>query len=411
MTISIIGAGAAGCFCAANLLEMLRQKGVKADVELLEKASRPLVKLGMTGGGRCNLTNTFESLGWPQVEGRPAAEVRAMPGRRELSAVYPRGSALMARLLGEFGPAETMSWFESRGIKLKVEEGGSVFPASDDAADIVRCLRSALKGAVIRTETAVESLDGISSDITVITTGGGPGMRILQNLGIETVSPAPSLFALKLSDPALRALGGISIEAALSIPGTAFKSEGAVLLTDFGLSGPAVLRLSSYAARHLSESGYKCPLAINWLRCNEDKALSILEGIRRDNARKLVLNAHPEQIPSRLWAYLCAKAGIPQERLWGELGSSGLNKLRAILCNDLLQVAGRSPFKDEFVTSGGVAASELDPRTLECKKIPGLYFAGEILDIDAVTGGFNLQAAWSTGWAVASAIAVSIASR
>ena len=403
MKVKITGAGAAGCFCAANLLEMLCRKGLKADVELVEKASRPLVKLGMTGGGRCNLTNTFESVGWPQAGGRPVAEGRAMPGRRELAAVYPRGNALMAKLLGRFGPAETMAWFESRGVRLKVEDGGRVFPASDDAAEIVHCLKNALKGAVIRTGAAAECLDA-GADISVITTGGGPGMQILQGLGIDTLSPVPSLFAFRTEDRALRALAGISVSASLSIPGTGFRSEGPLLIADFGLSGPAVLRLSSYAARHLAESGYKCPLAVNWLRCDEERALSILESLKRDNPRKLVANAHPDSIPARLWTYLCAKAGIPAERTWGETGAAGVNRLRSLLCNDVLPIAGRSPFKEEFVTCGGVSAGAVDPLTLECKKIPGLYFAGEILDIDAVTGGFNLQAAWSTGYAVASAI-------
>ncbi|MBO4427357.1 MAG: aminoacetone oxidase family FAD-binding enzyme [Bacteroidales bacterium] len=411
MKISVIGAGAAGCFCAANLLAMLREKGFEADVELLEKASRPLVKLGRTGGGRCNLTNTFEALGWPQEGGRPLAGGRAMPGRRELSAVYPRGNALMSKLLGRFGPAETIEWFESRGVRLKVEDGGRVFPVSDDAREIVHCLGKALDGASIRTNTAVESIDGLGADFIVLTTGGGPGMRILNSLGIETVSPVPSLFAFRLEDAALRTLAGIGVKASLSIPGTSFKSDGSLLVTDFGISGPAVLRLSSYAARHLAECGYKSALAVNWLGCNEEKALALLEGLKRDNSRKLVSNAHPGSIPSRLWACLCAKAGIAPERTWGEVGVTGLNKLRAVLCNDSLQIAGRSPFKDEFVTSGGVAAGEVDPHTLECKKIPGLYFAGEILDIDALTGGFNLQAAWSTAYAVAAAIAGSISSR
>ena len=411
MKIKIIGAGAAGCFCAANLLEMLRRKGFSADVELVEKAARPMIKLARTGGGRCNLTNTFESTGWPQSSGRPSAEGRAMPGRRELAAVYPRGAALMARLLGDFGPAETMAWFESRGVRLKIEEGGRVFPVSDDAQDIVRCLKDSLKGAVIRTGTAVGSLDEIPSDISVITTGGGPGMRILGNLGIETISPVPSLFAFKLDDLSLRQLAGISVDVSLSIPGTAFRSEGPLLITDFGLSGPAVLRLSSYAARHLAESSYKCKLCVNWLACNEERALAILASLKRDNARKLLANAHPGHIPSRLWAYLCRKAGIPAERTWGELGTSAINKLRSVLCSDCIEVSGRSPFKDEFVSCGGVASGEIDPHTLECKKIPGLYFAGEIVDIDAVTGGFNLQAAWSTGYAVAAAVTESICSR
>ena len=410
MKVKIIGAGAAGCFCAASLLQMLHEKDLKANVELVEKAARPLIKLGQTGGGRCNLTNTFESVGWPQAGGRPVAEGRAMPGRRELASVYPRGNALMARLLGEFGPAETMAWFEARGVRLKLEEGGRVFPVSDDAQEIVSCLEYSLKGAVISTKTAVERIDLSSSDFTVLTSGGGPGMHLLEGLGIEILSPVPSLFAFKVDSP-LRSLAGISVEASLSIPGSSFKSEGALLITDFGLSGPAVLRLSSYAARHLAECGYKCDLAINWLRYNDEKALAILDTLKRDNARKLVANAHPAQIPSRLWEHFCEKAGIPAERIWSELGSSAINKLRSILCNDTLAIAGRSPFKDEFVTCGGVSASEVDPRTLECKKIPGLYFAGEILDVDAVTGGFNLQAAWSTGWAVAAAIANSIGSR
>lgn len=414
MKVRIAGAGAAGCFCAANLVQMLQEKGIRAgrdiEIEVMEKDYRPMVKLARTGGGRCNLTNTFESLGWPQFKGRPTAKGLAMPDSGSLAAAYPRGYRLMSRLLGEFGPAETMSWFEKRGVRLKVEEGGRVFPVSDDACEIVSVLKEAMRGVRIITKTAVESISPDDSDIWIVTTGGGAGMQILWDLDIDKCAPAPSLFAFKLSDIAgngcsrLCSLAGISTQAQLSIAGTRFSAEGPVLITDIGISGPAVLRLSSYAARHLCEVSYKGEILVNWIADSENAVRELLLSMKKANPSKMTGNTHPESIPSRLWTYLCEKAGISPAARWQETGAAAINRLCSVICRDSYVISGRSRSKDEFVTCGGVASSAIDPKTLECKKIPGLYFAGEILDIDAVTGGFNLQAAWSSAYAVARAV-------
>ncbi len=421
MKVRIIGAGAAGCFCAANLVGMLKEKGVRAGrdirIEVLERGYRPMVKLLHTGGGRCNLTNTFESTGWPQFKGRPTAKGLAMPSGRELAAVYPRGYRLMSRLLGEFGPAETMTWFEKRGVLLKVEEGGRVFPISDDAAEIVRTIRDGMQGVDLICKNEIDSIDPDGADFTIVTTGGGPGMQILWNLDIEKEAALPSLFAFKLSDTAdggksrLCSLAGISAQASIAIAGTGFRSEGAVLITDSGISGPAVLKLSSHAARHLADKSYHAGVLVNWMNMSEAESIQMLEKLKQDNPARLIVNAHPQALPSRLWEHLCTKAGIKPAQRWGESGNAGIRRLAAVLCNDSYMLSGRSRSKEEFVTCGGVAACAVDPRTLECKKIPGLYFAGEILDIDAVTGGFNLQAAWSGAYAVAKAVSEAISAR
>ena len=198
---------------------------------------------------------------------------------------------------------------------------------------------------------------------------------------------------------------GLVVEASVSIPGTPFKADGPLLITDWGLSGPAVLRLSSYAARHLAETGYKAPLSVNWLSAGESDIRALLNALAADNPRKQVTNTPPAGLPSRLWNYLTDKAGLRPDIRWAEVGSRGFNKLVGVLSQDSFEIAGKTRFREEFVTCGGVALSNVDFATLECKKHPGLYFAGEVLDIDAITGGFNLQAAWTTGFAVAQSIA------
>ena len=246
-------------------------------------------------------------------------------------------------------------------------------------------------------------VNGEAFDAVVITTGGAArGLPFLEGLGLEMVPPVPSLFTFTVPDPGLRSLMGLVVEAAIGLQGTAFKAEGPLLITDWGLSGPAALKLSSYAARHLAESGYKGNLSINWLNANENEVRALLQKSALDNPQKLVSSTHLLQ--ARLWSHLLAKAGLRPDLRWAELGSKGLNRLTATLIGDSYPLTGKSKFRDEFVTAGGVAPSNIDPSTLECKRYPGLYFAGEVLDIDAITGGFNLQAAWSTGYVCARSI-------
>ena len=387
--IAVIGAGAAGCFCAAELRR--RRPAVKVDV--YESGPKPLAKVAITGGGRCNLTNSFE-------------------GIRSLGEAYPRGERLMKRLLRVFSQEDTWRWFEDAGVPLVLQDDHCVFPRSQDAMDIVHALLRRMEGVNLLLRTPVHSIgpdltvDGEAYDAVVVTTGGAPkGLPLLEGLDLEWVPTVPSLFTFTIQDEGLRALMGLVVEATVSIPGTTFKADGPLLITDWGLSGPAVLKLSSYAARHLHDAGYKAPLSVNWLSLSEAETRALLEELSTANPRKQVSNTPPARLQARLWNYLTVKAGLRPDIRWAELGSKGLNKLVNTLAQDSYTIAGKTKFRDEFVTCGGVALSNLNPATLESKQYPGLYFAGEVLDIDAITGGFNLQAAWTTGYVAAQSIA------
>ncbi len=391
--IAVIGAGAAGCFCAAEL----RRLRPDFRVDVYESGPKALAKVAITGGGRCNLTNSFE-------------------GIRSLSEAYPRGDRLMKRLLKQFSQEDAWRWFESAGVPLVLQEDHCVFPQSQDAMDIVRALLRHMEGANLLLRTQVSSVmpgstghllvEGEPYDAVVVTTGGAPkGLPMLDGLDLEWVSTVPSLFTFTIRDEGLRSLMGLVVDASVSIPGTAFKADGPLLITDWGLSGPAVLKLSSYAARHLHGTGYRAPLSVNWLARNEAQAREILQETAAGNPRKQVSNTPVAGLQARLWNHLTAKAGLRSDIRWAELGSKGLNKLVNVLTQDAYEIAGKTKFREEFVTCGGVALGNLDPATLESKRHPGLYFAGEVLDIDAITGGFNLQAAWTTAFTVARAIA------
>ena len=391
--IAVIGAGAAGCFCAAEL----RRLRPAFRVDVYESGPKALAKVAITGGGRCNLTNSFE-------------------GIRSLSEAYPRGDRLMKRLLKQFSQEDAWRWFESAGVPLVLQEDHCVFPQSQDAMDIVRALLRRMEGANLLLRTPVSSVmpgstghllvDGEPYDAVVVTTGGAPkGLPMLDGLDLEWVPTVPSLFTFTIRDEGLRSLMGLVVDASVSIPGTAFKADGPLLITDWGLSGPAVLKLSSYAARHLHGTGYQAPLSVNWLARNEARAREILQETAAGNPRKQVSNTPVAGLQARLWNHLTAKAGLRPDIRWAELGSKGFNKLVNVLTQDAYEIAGKTKFREEFVTCGGVALGNLDPATLESKRHPGLYFAGEVLDIDAITGGFNLQAAWTTAFTVARAIA------
>ena len=402
--IAVIGAGAAGCFCAAELRRRL--PAVKVDV--YESGPKPLAKVAITGGGRCNLTNSFE-------------------GIRSLGEAYPRGERLMKRLLRVFSQEDTWRWFEAAGVPLILQDDHCVFPRSQDAMDIVHALLRKMEGVNLLLRMPVHSItdgrsepamtgddvltghllvDGEAYDAVVVTTGGAPkGLPLLEGLDLEWVPTVPSLFTFTIQDEGLRALMGLVVEATVSLPGTPFKADGPLLITDWGLSGPAVLKLSSYAARHLHDAGYQAPLSVNWLSLSEAETRALLDELSAANPRKQVSNTPPEGLQARLWNYLTVKAGLRPDIRWAELGSKGLNKLVNTLTQDNYAIAGKTKFRDEFVTCGGVALSNLNPATLECKQYPGLYFAGEVLDIDAITGGFNLQAAWTTGYVAAQSIA------
>ena len=414
--IAVIGAGAAGCFCTAEL----RRLRPEFRIDVYEAGPKALAKVAITGGGRCNLTNSFE-------------------GIRSLAEAYPRGERLMKRLLRQFSQEDTWRWFESAGVPLVLQEDYCVFPQSQDAMDIVRALLRRMEGANLLLRTPVHTIqaaeppdqvggdgnimpaggdgnvmpgltghlfvDGEPYDAVVVTTGGAQkGLPMLDGLALEWVPTVPSLFTFTIQDEGLRNLMGLVVNASVSIPGTAFKADGPLLITDWGLSGPAVLKLSSYAARYLHDAGYQAPLSVNWLARNEAETREILQETAAGNPRKQMSNTPLAGLQARLWNHLIVRAGLRSDIRWAELGSKGLNRLVSTLSQDTYAIAGKTRFRDEFVTSGGVALVNLDPATLESKRHPGLYFAGEVLDIDAITGGFNLQAAWTTAFTVAQSI-------
>lgn len=389
--VAVIGAGAAGCFCAANLME---NAAGKLELSIFEANPSPMQKLAVTGGGRCNLTNDFG-------------------GIRSLREAYPRGERLMGRLLKQFSHEDACRWFQSRGVPLVTQEDHCVFPASQKASDIVRVLEKGMRGATLRCSRRVRKIEADGSvdserfDHVVITIGGAPkGLPMIDGLELDWVPTVPSLFSFNIPDKALRERMGLVVQASVSLVSSPFKASGPLLITDWGLSGPAVLRLSSYAARELASNGYKGEIAVNWMDAPEADIRSRLEGIAASQPRRQLSQARP--LPERLWTLIMERAALRSDLRWGELGSKGLNRLVAVLASDHYPIQGRPRFRDEFVTAGGVALENLVPNTVQSRKYPWLQFAGEVLDIDAVTGGFNLQAAWTTGWAAAQSILKSL---
>jgi predicted Rossmann fold flavoprotein len=379
---AIVGGGAAGFFAAINLKEMCPDM----QVTIFEKSKKVLAKVEVSGGGRCNCTNSFEAV-------------------TDLQQVYPRGHRLLKRLFKTFDYRDAYEWFESHGVRLVTQEDHCVFPMSQDSHTIINMFLAEAKrhGIEIRTQCKIESLEQLKDyDFKVITTGGGTASMA----GVPTIEAVPSLFTFSIEDEALRALMGTVVEdATASIPGTKFKSCGPLLITHWGMSGPAILKLSSHAARELHEHNYQMPLAVNWTSLKEPEIQQELREIIIRHPQKQIATIRPFGLPSRLWDYLVAKTlGERAQNRWQNLNQKELNRLTNALCNDQYQIAGRSAFKDEFVTCGGIDLSGINPNTLEAKTLPQLYFAGEVLDIDGITGGFNFQAAWTTAYVVSMAI-------
>ncbi len=416
MKTAIIGAGAAGCFCATQL----RRLCPEMQIDVYESKQAPLQKVAITGGGRCNLTNSF-------------AEVKS------LNPVYPRGYNLMKRLFRRFDHRATMRWFEDEGVKLIVQDDQCVFPQSQDAMQVVQVLLRGIEGVRLLCGQCVREILPVTSpckegknpceegrhryrvstdsrsevyDCVVVTTGGSPkasGLDFLTPLDLQIEAPVPSLFTFNLgeanSPSTITELMGVVVEhVETRLQGTSFRAEGPLLITHWGASGPAILKLSSLAARWLAERDYRATLSINWMGgLQEGKVREQLQHLLDEQPRKQIGTVHP--LTQRLWTYLLNKLEIAPERRCSEIGSRQLNRLVATLCSDSYPIAGQSRNKDEFVTCGGVSLTNLDQNTLACKTHPGIYFAGEVLDVDAVTGGFNLQAAWTMGYTVAQSIA------
>lgn len=404
MKVAIIGGGAAGFFIAANL----KQLAPDTSVTIFERQTDVMKKVLISGGGRCNVTNSFE-------------------GVTDLKQVYPRGHKLLKNLFNIFDYRSAYQWFEGNGVKLTTQDDHCVFPMSQDAHSIANCLKNIATrtGVVIKTSHCVknilktengydisfkeEHLPVQTFDCVAITTGGSPqsrGLDYLKDLGHQIEEPVPSLFTFNINDATLHDLMGTVVEpATASIAGTKFKAEGALLVTHWGMSGPAILKLSSHAARYVNEQNYRFPLLVNWVNeSNNEKVAETLRTIADNSPNKQIGNVRPYNLPTRLWEYLIGKSGLTLERKWNELGKKGINRLTNTLCNDSYEVNGRGVFREEFVTCGGISLLSVHRNTLESKTCPGLFFAGEVLDIDGVTGGFNFQAAWTTGYTVAKTI-------
>lgn len=397
--IAIIGGGAAGYFAAIEA----KRNCPSADITIFEKNQKMLAKVEITGGGRCNLTNSFQ-------------------GISDAKQAYPRGHKLMKRLFKRFDHRSTYQWFEREGVRLTTQEDECAFPVSQSSHSIINCLTGLATQLGVKQKTQhrltaisqnedqswlLAFANGVEArfDRVAITTGGshnGEGLRMFALLGHDITQPIPSLYTFNINDRGLLQLMGTVVEPVVaSIPGTKFRAEGPLLITHWGMSGPAALKLSSHAARHLSECGYQSAIAINWTgESRRSVAEEEIGGIAACNAQKLLATIRPFNIPSRLWLYIISRTGHKAEQRWGEIGKKNLNRIIETLTNDIYQIAGRGKARDEFVTCGGVSLASIDLHTLESKVCKGLFFAGEVLDVDAITGGFNLQAAWTMGHVV-----------
>lgn len=397
MNIAIIGAGAAGCFCAIHLKRRLPQ----ADIHIFEAGSRPLAKVSITGGGRCNLTNTFRDV-------------------KDLSQVYPRGDRFMKKALRVFSQDDTIKWFEQEGVQFILQKDQRYFPKSSDAMEIVntltRCIHT--EGIHLHLHHRVSSIAEVNNhqysvsftkdqlpvfkaDSVVVTTGGLHKIdHFLNELDLEIIPPIPSLFTVNVPIAQLHQLSGIAVEhCKASIPGTRFKSEGNLLVTHWGMSGPCILKLSSYAAHYIADHDYKVSIGINWLgKESEDSIRQWIACAIKNHPHKHLDSIYPDAFTLRIWQYLLERCGLSCSNPYNSLNSKQINKLVSILMNDIYAIQGQSRNKEEFVTCGGVALSNINLSTMESKRYPGLFFAGEVLDVDAITGGFNLQAAWTSGY-------------
>jgi len=400
-TIIIIGGGASGFFCAVNTARL----NPNTKVILLEKTAKLLAKVRISGGGRCNVTHhCFDN--------------------RELVKNYPRGEKELNTCFNRFSVVDTIQWFEERGVKLKVEEDGRMFPVTDNSETIINCLlQEAQKYNVdIRTNCGVHKIIPNTSTNTftlilangevlycnklVIATGGNPKKSSydwLHELGHTIEEPVPSLFTFNIPNNKLTELMGVSVtQAKVKIVGHKLEYQGPLLITHWGLSGPAILKLSAWGAKLLSTLNYNFTIQLNWVpKFNEGKLRNELDDICKANLSKLIVNTKSFDLPKRLWEYLLYKVGIANAIRWADLSKKKFNTLINVLIKDEYIVSGKTTFKEEFVTCGGVNLKEINLKTMESNIVPNLYFAGEVLNIDGITGGFNFQNAWTTGWIAA----------
>jgi hypothetical protein len=404
LKIVVIGGGAAGFFAAIQAASANKN----AEVVLLEKTSKLLQKVRVSGGGRCNVTNACSDM-------------------KQLSASYPRGEKQLKSAFSRFTTTDTVNWFQDRKVKLKTEADGRMFPISDDSQTVIDCLEKEAKKLKIdiRLESEVKKIipsytggfelalangDRISCNKLIIASGGSPkseNMQWLKELGHEIIEPVPSLFTFNIPNEALNELTGISVNPTkVKIADTKFEFNGPVLITHWGLSGPAVLKLSSFAARYLAEKEYNFSVQLNWLNDKKDEACrNELMNVKAANPHKQVNNHFPFKLPARLLSHLFTKSGIDETSRWADVSKIDIQQLVKNLIYDTYEVKGKTTFKEEFVTCGGISLNDIEFKNMQSKRCKNLYFAGEILDIDGITGGFNFQAAWTTGFIAGNAAA------
>lgn len=396
--IAIIGAGAAGCFAAANI-----PYDKDKEVVVFEKTSKVMQKVKISGGGRCNVTHALFDV-------------------PELLTRYPRGQRFLRKTLYEFTPQHTIDWFKEKGVSLKTEDDGRMFPITDESQTIIdgvwqQMMRNKVQVRYHKSVTIIEK-DGAefiihfaddssyTADKVLIACGGFPKpeqYKWITDLGHTVSMPVPSLFTFNIPKHPITELMGVSVpDVTVKIQGTKIAERGPLLITHWGMSGPVVLRCSAWGARELNERNYDFKILVNWLSDKkENDVLEEIKYIRQEQGKQLVGNKNPFGLPKRLWEHMLQQCGIADTVRWGELPSAAQNKLVKTLVADEYQVSGKTTFKEEFVTSGGISLAEIDAKTMESRVVPGLYFAGEIIDVDGITGGFNFQNAWSSGYIAA----------
>lgn len=398
-TLLVVGGGAAGFFCAVNAARL----NPRLNVVILEKSGKLLSKVKISGGGRCNVTHACFDIA-------------------EMARRYPRGANFVKKVFHQFFTTDTVEWFKARGVALKTEADGRMFPTSDSSQTIINCLlQEAGKYQVqLRLHAEVNGIDGkegafyvhlksgetLFADKVCIATGGYPKPEMyqwFQGIGHTWVPPVPSLFTFNLPQHPITSLMGVSVNnARVRLAGSKLQQQGPVLITHWGLSGPGVLKLSAWGARELAEKNWQFTVWINWLaNYKEAQLLDELKKLRLSFAPKNVFQKNPFELPRRLWEFLVASSEIKIDTRWADLSSKQQASLARNLGNYACEVKGKTTFKEEFVTAGGICLSEIDPNTLMSRKMANLYFAGEIVDVDGITGGYNFQNAWSTGYVAA----------
>lgn len=400
----VIGGGAAGFFCAVTAARL--NKDLK--VVLVEKTGKLLSKVKVSGGGRCNVTHDCASI-------------------PEMVRNYPRGGNFLKKAFYQFFTSDTIQWFEERGVKIVKEDDGRMFPDTNSSQTIIECLikeanqfnvEIILKAEVIQIEQVTDKFrvslaDSrvLASDYVCVACGGYPKSIMfdwLTRLGHSVEPPLPSLFTFNMPNNPVTGLMGVAVEKVrVKIMGTKFEETGPALITHWGISGPAILKLSAWAARELASRNYQFCILVNWAApLNEQNVWQALHQFRFANPAQKISNKNPFRLPQRLWEYLLDESGIKNDMRWADLPSKEQNKLAKNLSTKEFNVNGKTTFKEEFVTAGGISLSELDAGTMMSKMIPGLYFAGEIIDIDGVTGGFNFQHAWTSGYIAGKSVAL-----